>query len=77
MYDIVRRTCHQNLTTALLSGVGARDVQGLHLLAHPTPRQIYAPIASKPAPSNREPPCQWKQAPVKQIYQWKNKGVEG
>ena len=38
------------------------------------PRQSYAPMAGKPTPSSREPPCQWNQAPVTLIYQWKIKG---
>ena len=44
--------------------VGARDVQGLPPLAQPAPRQSYAPMAGKPAPSSHEPPHQWNQAPV-------------
>ena len=44
--------------------VGARDAQGLPPLAQPTPRQSYAPMAGKPAPSSHEPPRQWNQAPV-------------
>ena len=51
--------------------MGAPDVQGLQLLAKPAPRQSYAPIAGKPVPSSHEPSCQWNQAPVMQIYQWK------
>ena len=35
--------------------IGARDVQGLPSLAEPTPRQSYAPMAGKPAPSSHEP----------------------
>ena len=35
--------------------IGARDVQGLPSLAEPTPRQGYAPMAGKPAPSSHEP----------------------
>ena len=31
-------------------------------------------MAGKPAPSSHEPPCQWSQAPVTLICQWKNKG---
>ena len=54
--------------------VGARDVQGLPLLAKPAPRQNYVPMASKPASSSHEPPRQWNQVPVTLIYQWKNKG---
>ena len=38
--------------------VGARDVQGLPPLAQPAPRQSYAPMAGKPAPSSHEPPRQ-------------------
>ena len=37
-------------------------------------RQSYTPMASKPVPSSQEPACQWNQAPVTLIYQWKNKG---
>ena len=36
--------------------VGARDVQGLPLLAKPAPRQSYSFMAGKPAPSNLKPP---------------------
>ena len=36
--------------------VGARDVQGLPLLAKPAPRQNYVPMASKPASSSHEAP---------------------
>ena len=57
--------------------VGAQDVQGLPLLAQPVPRQSYTPMAAKPAPSSNEPSCQWNQAPVTLIYQWKNKGGRG
>ena len=53
--------------------MGARDVQALPPLAQPAPRQSYAPMAGKPAPSSHEPTRQWKQAPVTPIYQWKNK----
>ena len=38
--------------------MGARDVQGLPPLAQPAPRQSYAPMAGKPAPSSHEPPRQ-------------------
>ena len=38
--------------------VGARDVQGLPPMARPAPRQSYAPMAGKPAPSSHEPPRQ-------------------
>ena len=65
------------LTTASLEEVAARDVQGLPPMAQPAPRQSYAPVAGKPAPSSHEPPCQWNQAPVTPIYQCKNKGGEG
>ena len=34
-------------------------------------------MASKPAPSIRELPLQWNQAPVTPIYQWKNKMGRG
>ena len=54
--------------------VGARDVQWFSPLAQPAPRQSYAPMAGKPAPSSHEPPRQWNQAPVTLIYRWKNKG---
>ena len=54
--------------------VGARDVQWFPPLAQPAPRQSYAPMAGKPAPSSHEPPRQWNQAPVTLIYRWKNKG---
>ena len=57
--------------------VGARDVQGLPLLAQPAPRQSYTPMAGKATPSSHEPPRQWRQVPVTLIYQWKNKGGEG
>ena len=57
--------------------VDARDVQGLPLLAQSAPRQGYAPMAGKLAPSCHEPPRQWSQAPVTLIYQWKNKAGEG
>ena len=50
------------------------DVQELPFLAQPARRQSYAPTTGKPAPSSHEPPCQWSQAPVTLIYQWKNKG---
>ena len=48
--------------------VGAKDVQGLPLLAKPAPRQSYAPMAGKPAPSSHEPRRQWSQALVTRIY---------
>ena len=57
--------------------VGARDVQGLPPLAQPAPRQSYAPMAGKPAPSSHEPPRQWNQAPTTLIYQWRKKGGGG
>ena len=57
--------------------VGARDVQGLPLLGQPAPRQSYAPMAGKPAPSSHEPTRQWNQVPVTLICQWKNKGGGG
>ena len=38
--------------------VGDRDVQGLPLLAQPAPRESYAPVAGKPAPSSHELPRQ-------------------
>ena len=56
--------------------VGAWDVQGLPRLPQPAPSQSYTPIAGKPASSSHESPCQWNQAPVTLIYQWKNKGGE-
>ena len=54
--------------------VGAQDIQGLPLLAQPAPRQSCVSMAGKPMPSSHESPCQWNQAPVTLIYQWKNKG---
>ena len=54
--------------------MGGWDVQGFPPMAQPAPRQSYTPMAGKPMPSNHEPPCQWNQAPVTLIYQWKNKG---
>ena len=54
--------------------VGAQDVQGLSHLAQPAPRQSYAPMAGKPAPSSRDPHANGNQAPVTRIYQWKTKG---
>ena len=44
--------------------VGARDVEGFPPLAQPAPRQSYAPMTGKPAPSSHEPPSQWNQAPT-------------
>ena len=35
--------------------VGGQDVQGIPLLAQPSPRQSYAPMNGKPVPSNQEP----------------------
>ena len=72
--------CPENshyMTTHRLVEVGAQDVQRLPLFAQPAPRESYAPMAGKPAPSSHEPPRQWNQAPVTLIYQWKNKGGEG
>ena len=57
--------------------VGAREVQGLPLLAKPAPRQSYAPMVGTPVPYSNEPPTKWNQAPVTLIYQWKNKGGGG
>ena len=57
--------------------VGAQDIQGLPLSAQPAPRQSYVSMAGKPMSSSHEPPCQWNQAPVTLIYQWKNKGGAG
>ena len=54
--------------------VGARDVQGFPPLAQPAPRQSYAPMAGKPAPSSHEPPRQWNQAPVTLINSGRIKG---
>ena len=54
--------------------MGARDVQGLPLLTKPATGPSYIPMAGKPAPSNHEPPQQWKQAPVTLINQWNGKG---
>ena len=57
---------------------GVRDVQGLPLFAKPAPRQSYASMAGKPAPSSHEPPRQRNQAPVTLIYQGKkNNGRDG
>ena len=47
-----------NLTTASLSGGGCPGCPGASTLAQPAPRQSYAPMAGKPAPSNHEPPRQ-------------------
>ena len=57
--------------------VGARDVQGLPLFAQLAPRQSYASMAGKPAPSSHKSPRQRNQVPVTPICQWKNKGVGG
>ena len=73
---VIRFTGIYQLLRCLVE-VGARDVQGLPLLAKPAPRQNYAPMAGKPAPSSHEPPRQWNQLPVTQIYQWKNKAGRG
>ena len=72
---VIRFTGIYQLLRCLVE-VGAWDVQGLPLLAKPAPRQSYAPMAGKPAPSSHEPPRQWNQVPVTLIYQWKNKGGE-
>ena len=61
------------LTTVSLVEVGVRDVQGLPPMAQPAPRQSYATMAGKLAPSSHEPSRQWNQAPVTMIYWWKNK----
>ena len=57
--------------------VGARDVQGLPLFAQLAPRQSYASMAGKPAPSSHKSPRQRNQVPVTPTCQWKNKGVGG
>ena len=57
--------------------MGARDVQGLPLLAQLAPRQSYAFMAGKPAPSSHKSPRQCNQVLVTLICQWKNKGVGG
>ena len=57
--------------------VGARDVQGLPRFAQLAPRQSYASMAGKPAPSSHKSPRQWNQVSVTLICQWKNKGVVG
>ena len=57
--------------------VGARDVQGLPLFAQLAPRQSYASMADKPAPSSHKSPRQRNQVPVTPTCQWKNKGVGG
>ena len=61
------------IATSLVE-VGAWDVQGLPPMAQPAPRQSYASMAGKPAPSCHKPPRQWNQAPVTLIYQWKGGG---
>ena len=66
---VIRFTGIYQLLRCLVE-VGARDVQGLPLLAKPAPRQNYAPMAGKPAPSSHESPRQWNQVPVTLIYQW-------
>ena len=43
-------------------------------MARPAPRQSYAPMAGKPAPSSHEPPRQWNQAPVTLINSGRIKG---
>ena len=35
---------------------------------------MYTSMGGKLVSSSLEPPCQWNQAPVTMIYQWKNKG---
>ena len=57
--------------------MGARDVQGLPLLAQLAPRQSYASMAGKPAPSSRKSQRQCNQVLVTLICQWKNKGGGG
>ena len=61
------------ITTSLVE-VGAWDVQGLLPMAQSAPRQSYAPMAGKPAPSCHEPSRQWNQAPVTRIYRGRIKG---
>ena len=57
--------------------MGAREVQGLPLFAQLAPRQSYASMADKPAPSSHKSPRQRNQVPVTPTCQWKNKGVGG
>ena len=57
--------------------MGARDVQGLPLFAQLAPRQSYASMAGKHAPSSHKSPRQWNQVTRTLICQWKNKGVGG
>ena len=45
-------------TTASLSGSGCPGCPGASPLAQPAPRQSYAPMAGKLAPSSHEPPRQ-------------------
>ena len=61
------------ISTSLVE-VGAWDVQGLPPMAQSAPRQSYAPMACKPAPSCHEPSRQWNQAPVTRIYRGRIKG---
>ena len=62
------------LTSASLNGGGCPGCPGLTPFAQPAPRQSYAPMARKPAPSSHKPPRQWSQVPVTLIYHWKNEG---
>ena len=57
------RECYNQFNNYVVSGGGCPGC----------PRQSYATMAGKPAPSSHEPPCQCSQAPVTLIYQWKNK----
>ena len=47
--------------------------RGFHFWHSQPLDKVTPPMAGKPAPSSHEPPCQWSQAPVILIYQWKNK----
>ena len=60
------------LTTAFLDGGGCLGCPGAYTFGTASlgPRQSYAPMAGKPAPSSHEPPRQWNQVPVTLIYQW-------
>ena len=57
--------------------MGARDVQGLPLFAQLAPRQSYASMAGKPAPSSHKSPRQRNQVPVTPICQWREGGGGG
>ena len=47
--------------------------RGFHFWHSQPLDKVMPSMAGKPAPSSHEPPCQWSQAPVTLIYQWKNK----